>query len=403
MVPVCLRAGLSVRLRKAVPRSSLRSLRSLHSATVYTPSVDDLAQLRKDRQEYEDANSNGAAASLLDTNAKQTSFTESSAAAETQFSPAATTSRLHSHRMTKTSDYLWTLRQNLQQSSDVSPSFIGRRFSQLENAMYAVNDVENSSLITLDVKASNNTLKELGVAIYDAEENRSASAPLITNHHIIVEEFHGVLSSNNFHGTSHVLPLEEAKKFLAAIMMKYFPAIYEEAEVQLNETSAKVVGFHVPQLLATLEKLGIALPQQEGSAIDIHDIYSLPFHYNVKLSEQAILRFPRFFQLETILNRLNLPHSHLINCGNSAYYQLLALLTMTDPYHRIKFKLDNVLGNFEFMEYFLVNQLDELLRQSERSKANPADVTVSGYEESQRSISLPFSDHEGALLRTFEK
>lgn len=345
------------------------SRRQIHSG--FVPTISELERLRKDKKKIE--------SSLSSDNIISINYSDD----DLNFSK---TSRLSSYRMAKASDYVWALKQNLIASSN----FVESNFKRLEDPIYSVNDTNDLNLVSIDLTMNGNLIKEIGVSIFDSEDNLNASLPNIINKHIIIKEFHGVLSTNNFHGESDILSLKEAQTYLNSTIDKYFN----------SNKSSKLVGFKINELVDSLQKF-IKL-QSNLNSIDIQEVYSIPFTFNKTLSNQSVLKSSNFLQLETILKRLNLPHSFLINCGNSSYYQLIALLSLTNPYHRIKFKLDNILGNFDFMEKFLIQQLNKVLKQSEINQKSNSKLTINTYETWQKADRLPFKDHKSALLKAFQ-
>lgn len=180
-------------------------------------------------------------------------------------------------------------------------------------------------LVSIDVEAyERNQAKvtEIGIAVYDSENQWLLSNPKIKTIHILSEENIRLRNGQfvadrkfNFNGgTSYAMLQEALTTFVQEIFNYYF-----------RERNGILVGHDVKGDLKWLSKLDIHLSPKTPT-VDTLKIYSLTTRKNGSLRK--------------ILRRMNIPHANLHNAANDAYYTLLAAMSICDPEQRIHSRLD---------------------------------------------------------------
>lgn len=180
-------------------------------------------------------------------------------------------------------------------------------------------------VVAIDVEAYERcTLKvtEIGIAIYDPQDQWLLPIPQIKTIHILTEENLRLRNGKyvadrkfNFNGgVSYSMPQQKVQIFLQQVFAHYF-----------LEKRGILVGHDVGADIKWLTKMGVKMPPYTFTA-DSLKIYHLTTRKNGSL--------------RMILRRLNIPHANLHNAANDAYYTLLAVLSLCDPQQRIRAELD---------------------------------------------------------------
>lgn len=184
-------------------------------------------------------------------------------------------------------------------------------------------------LVAIDVEAWEKDTKnvtEIGIAIFDPQVLKCSILPVIKTYHLIVKEhkklFNGRFVPDNKHkfmgGKSYELTLDEGKKFTDAIIDNY-----------INERNGVLVGHHIESDIKWLSSLGVSFANNT-KILDTAKLYKLT------RSSGGTLR--------GVLRLVNIPHGHLHNAANDAYFTLLAALVYCDPNTRRINNLDTYIA-----------------------------------------------------------
>ncbi|CUM45198.1 uncharacterized protein AC631_03486 [Debaryomyces fabryi] len=182
-------------------------------------------------------------------------------------------------------------------------------------------------LIAIDIEAwerNINKVTEIGIAVYNPDEQLYSILPKINQFHILIREhekmYNGRYCPNNkgnfMGGVSYTLELTESKKFVESIINKYS---HESKE------GIVLVGHHIEGDLKWLRSIGIQIPS-DVPIVDTARIHRLSYESGGSL--------------RGILRKVGIPHGYLHNAANDAYYTLLASLAYCDPHTRIQNELD---------------------------------------------------------------
>lgn len=180
-------------------------------------------------------------------------------------------------------------------------------------------------MVSIDVEAfERNQLKvtEIGIAVYDPENQWLLSIPQVKTLHILTKEnlhlHNGSFVADRKYffngGKSYTLSTPDLRMLVEQILNHY-----------LDTRSGILVGHDVGGDVRWLKRLGIKIPENIQS-FDTFKVYLLTTKKNGSLKK--------------ILRRLNIPHANLHNAANDAYYTLLAALSLSDPNQRVYYNLD---------------------------------------------------------------
>lgn len=193
--------------------------------------------------------------------------------------------------------------------------------------------LRSNILFCIDVEAyefNQQTITEIGIAIYDPSSQQGALFPNVKTIHIIVEEFqnkrNGKYVEDNkdkfLAGKSLVLPLNEAVKFVNLLVYHYFEWIPTSQDL-----GCVLVGHDLRGDVAWFKKIGINFPENLQQ-LDTQKIWSATHGTTAGTSLSRLLRF------------LDIPHTYLHNAANDAYYTLLLCMNICDPHSRFLSDLD---------------------------------------------------------------
>lgn len=200
----------------------------------------------------------------------------------------------------------------------------------LRDLRYWVDNIYGRTMVLfcIDVEAwerDNSIITEIGISVYDPLEQEDAMMPSINSFHIIPREHASYKNgryvpdhSRFFAGNAtHVMDLEDAIVFIELLIMKYF----EE-----HPLPCCLVGHDLKGDVKWLNTLGISFPERHN-----------------RLDTQRLLSYStgQKNSLTNCLRLLEIPHSHLHNAGNDAFYTLLLALKASDPVSRGRFSLDD--------------------------------------------------------------
>ncbi|OBA20892.1 hypothetical protein METBIDRAFT_42045, partial [Metschnikowia bicuspidata var. bicuspidata NRRL YB-4993] len=180
-------------------------------------------------------------------------------------------------------------------------------------------------LVSIDVEAYERKQKlitELGVAIYDPENQWLLMQPHVRTLHIISDENRRFLNSQfvpnhkyYFNGsTSYQMKMKLLLKFLKETFRYFF-----------EDRGAVMVGHHLSGDIKWVKSHGVKMAD-DVSHIDTQKL----FHLSRR----------RGATLRGILHTVDIPHAKLHNAANDAYYTLLAAMRYCDPECRQHYNLD---------------------------------------------------------------
>lgn len=193
----------------------------------------------------------------------------------------------------------------------------------------------NTLLFCVDIEAwerNTNVITEIGVSIYDPEEQEFAITPVIHTYHIIIQQHqhkrNGRFVPDHMHnfmeGQLVLLPMNEATKLLQLLIDKYFG--------EWAKKWCTFVGHDLRNDIDYLAKIGIHVPPK----ILTLDTQTLFAYSHGKYGAS----------LQNALRTVKQPFAFLHNAGNDAYYTVLLALKLCDPNARLLLGLD-LLGKGE--------------------------------------------------------
>ncbi|KAG7664499.1 uncharacterized protein J8A68_001972 [[Candida] subhashii] len=200
-----------------------------------------------------------------------------------------------------------------------------RSLQILTNAMKLTNPL-TKPLISIDCEAfetSSKKLTEIGIAILDPQIMTPGSiVPQIQTIHLVILENlrlhnHKQVEGNKLKfigGTSYVLTKKQAKYVVGQIMEKY-----------ITSRDGVLIGHNIKSDTKYSKQTGIKLDET------IHRIDTWEL---IKLSRDS------GNSLWAVLKQLEIPHAHLHNAANDAYYCLIAAISLCDPIIRLNKDLD---------------------------------------------------------------
>lgn len=208
-------------------------------------------------------------------------------------------------------------------------------------------------LVAVDVEAYERQPKfitELGIAIYDPENQWLLAQPHIKTVHIISQENKRLLNSQfvpnhkyRFNGgTLYQITKKALLKYLEETFRYYF-----------QEKNAVLVGHNLAGDIKWLQSHGV------GSGGDTPQVDTQKL-FHLSRNRGATLR--------GILQAVDIPNANLHNAANDAYYTLLAAMCYCDPERRQHFGLDTFVEQKKITD----KQRKEAMRKKKFSEA--ADV-----------------------------
>lgn len=210
-------------------------------------------------------------------------------------------------------------------------------------------------LVAVDVEAHERNLKkvtEIGISVYDPENLAGALFPAINTTHLLVEEnkalHNGKFVPDNKYmfsgGVSHQLVELELQRYIQGVLKRYITA-----------QNGILVGHHIKGDLLWLRLVGVVFPE-DVATVDTSHLFSM------SKSAGGTLR--------GLLRQVDIPHGHLHNAANDAYFTLLAAMAYCDPAVRIKYDLDA----FEAPDVSGDRRRDRLARQRSEKFSDRARV-----------------------------
>ncbi|GEQ70145.1 hypothetical protein JCM33374_g3821 [Metschnikowia sp. JCM 33374] len=184
-------------------------------------------------------------------------------------------------------------------------------------------------LFCVDVEAwerNTQVVTEIGVSIYDPEEQENALTPVIRTYHIVIDKNQNKRNGrfvpdhmNNFmEGTSVLLPMYQAKTLLQKLVDKYFG--------QWATKWCTLVGHDLRNDIDYLAKIGIHVPPS-CLQLDTQKVFAYS-HGSYGASLQNALR------------TVKQPFAFLHNAANDAYFTVMLALKLCDPNARLALGLD---------------------------------------------------------------
>lgn len=225
----------------------------------------------------------------------------------------------------------------------------------LRQAMEAVY-LRSRPLVCIDVEAWErrpSMVTEVGVAIYDPENQLLLMQPAIKTVHIIISEnrerVNAVFVPNKKYefngGYSYECSMAQLRKFLSQLFDHY-----------LVKRLGSIVGHNVDGDIRWIQGMGVKLANT--TVVDTQKLF------DISRSRNGSLR--------GVLRTLGIPHANLHNAANDAYYTLLASLALCDPAQRKMFNLDTYL---QFPPSELPKKVQKSAKRrekfSDRAKVNP--------------------------------
>lgn len=258
-------------------------------------------------------------------------------------------------------------------------------FNSFAKTLITVND-KRTVLISLDIEAhefDTNKITEIGISIYDPSREALSTIPQFTTIHLLPKEYlhlrNGIYVPDHKHdflgGRSLTLPLKECTKFMRTLFDHYF--IKRKAQ----GFHPVIVGHDVGGDLKWLRSMNVSVPND----VTIADTQSIQ---KSVCGEQ--------FSLSKMLTYFQIPHSHLHNGANDAYFTLLLMMHLADPNFRKSHKIDSP----EFKETFL--------EKMKHCKASTTKADLQGKSSRKRVKPVQYapiscSNHVDALKHTFAK
>ena len=185
-------------------------------------------------------------------------------------------------------------------------------------------------VISIDVgvyEHSQKYLTEIGLSIYDPRGQQLMMTPNTTNIHIRIEDnkdlrnkdFIPNKSDYFMGGSTLLLNLDEAIDLTQGILDHYST---------IKNWPCCLIGHSLKSTIDKLEYQGVEFPE-DVNELDTKEIFMLSGDKTTDSSLRNALRV------------VNLPHAHLRNAGNDAYYTFLLASKLADPDAREYYRLDD--------------------------------------------------------------